>query len=697
LRKRADAATTAPAVPAGPSAGSNSRASTARGNNRRHPDFGVAGANYLRVAPANYADGRSKMVNGPDARFISNRIFNDGGQNVFSEHQLSQWVWVWGQFLDHTFGLRQDKSDETINIPFNADDPLESFTNDLGVLPFTRTAAAPGTGVKNVRQQVNTQNSFIDAEGVYATTPERQDWLREGSLDGDPTNNKATFLLPDGQLPDRNARGDAASAPEMAVDGGLLAHPADAKVAGDVRANENIGLTATQTLFAREHNRIVGLLPNTLTEEQKFQVARRIVTAEQQWITYHEFLPALNVRMPRYRGYNANVNATLGDEFATAGYRAHSQIHGEFEVETEAARYTDEQLDGFEAQGIEVEPGEDDDEVALVIPMNVSFFNPLLVGEIQLGPLLQAIGGEDQYNNDEQMDNSLRSVLFQIPTQDNPTCLNDKDLPKCFNGVQDLAALDILRGRDHGMPTYNALRRAFGLRPVTSFRQLTGERTESFPASDAKISKNAIDDPSILDVLHVWDKDGAEVEAGDPEVKVVEEQRRTTVAARLKAIYGNVNNVDAFVGISAERKFRGSDLGELQWHMWQRQFQALRDGDRFFYLNDPALNVIRRQFNIDFRHTLADVISLNTDIPRSDLAANVFLVAPDEAVAENQQEVTREEAQVTTPDEAPAPGKGDGDPHGDPQPATPAVTASVAASAASRTTKRRPRVAKPRR
>ena len=80
-------------------------------------------------------------------------------------------------------------------------------------------------------------------------------------------------------------------------------------VAGDVRANENIALTATHTLFAREHNRIVALLPSSLTEEEKFQIARRVVIAEQQYITYNEFLPALGVALPRYTGYKTNVNA----------------------------------------------------------------------------------------------------------------------------------------------------------------------------------------------------------------------------------------------------------------------------------------------------------------------------------------------------------------------------------------------------
>ena len=39
----------------------------------------------------------------------------------------------------------------------------------------------------------------------------------------------------------------------------------------------------------------------------------------------------------------------------------------------------------------------------------------------------------------------------------------------------------------------------------------------------------------------------------------------------------------------AEPHVPGTEFGELQLAMWKKQFQALRDGDRFFYGNDPAL------------------------------------------------------------------------------------------------------------
>jgi hypothetical protein len=101
------------------------------GNNVDDPTVGQAGTIYPRVASANYGDGVGELMDGPSARYVSNRIFNDTNQNVFSENGVTHWGFVWGQFIDHTIGLRA-VSDEQLVIPFDAEDPLESFTNDLG-------------------------------------------------------------------------------------------------------------------------------------------------------------------------------------------------------------------------------------------------------------------------------------------------------------------------------------------------------------------------------------------------------------------------------------------------------------------------------------------------------------------------------------------------------------------------------------
>lgn len=590
------------------------------GNNVANPTWGQGGTNYLRVGPTRYADGRGTEVAGPNSRAVSNRMFNDANQNVFSERGVTQWGWTWGQFLDHTFGLRlggaqNDPAGESDNIPFNTGDPQETFRNDLGVIPFSRSTVAPGTGTNNARQQVNSLSSYIDTFAVYGGTNQRLDWLRAGTVDGNPTNNDASLMLPGGYLPTRDARGNTASAPAMDIDGALIGQPTHAVVAGDVRANENFALTATQTLFAREHNRIVSLLPSSLSQEDKFQIARRIVIAEQQYITYTEFLPAMGVSLPAYNGYQSNVNTTLSNEFATVGYRAHSQIHGEIEMEADLDRYSQATLDALEAQGIEV--AVDGDEVEIAVPQNIGFFNPDLVKQIQLGPVMEGIGGEPQYNNDEQIDNQLRSVLFQIPVSGNPECLDGPTLPQCYHGVVDLGAIDIQRGRDHGMPTYNQMRQAYGLPARTSFTAITGESTDQFPAG------LGIDNPASLNFTQLTDIFGVNfglTEVRDP----VRDVRATTRAARLRALYGSVDNVDAFVGMIVEPHVAGSELGELQRAMWAREFQRLRDGDRFFYGNDPGLTYIRNTYGIDFRRNLGDIIAANTDVPRAELGSNVF-------------------------------------------------------------------------
>ncbi len=104
-----------------------------------------------------YADGISQPVSGPNPRYISNRIFNSLGVDLFSPRNVSQWVWVWGQFLDHNMELAQGGSEE-MPISVNQSDPLESFSDTLGMIPFVRDQPAPGSGTstEDPRQQINT-------------------------------------------------------------------------------------------------------------------------------------------------------------------------------------------------------------------------------------------------------------------------------------------------------------------------------------------------------------------------------------------------------------------------------------------------------------------------------------------------------------------------------------------------------------
>jgi hypothetical protein len=596
------------------------------GNNLAHPGWGAAGAEYPRLARPGYADGIGTMARGPDPRWVSNRIFNSVGVDLFSARSVSQWGWVWGQFVDHTIGLARS-GDQPADIRSAPDDPLEAYATTSHTMAFDRDAAAPGTGRsrRDPREQVNTLGSYLDASAVYGESRRRLDWLLQGPDDGRLADSGAKLMLPGGYLPRAGARGDAGRAPAMQALGLLQAHPAQAVVAGDVRANDNADLTAVQTLFAREHNRIVSLLPRSLPAAQRFQIARRVVAAEQQYITYTGFLPAMGVHLSRYRGYRPTVDAELSDEFSTIGYRAHSMVNGEEHIVVPPATYTAAQLRRLQGLGIGVQSGWGARrELRLSLSQDAAFFHPAVVPAIGLGPILRGLSQEPGYRNDAQLDDSLRSVLFEFPGPGvkNPAdCLVSETTPGCFTGITDLGAFDLQRERDHGMPTYNVLRRALGLAPQTSFTEVTGERTDRFPPG--LHSADPIDDPHILDVLELRDVFGHVIAPGSP-ARAVSEVQRTTLAARLKAIYGSVSKLDAFVGMLSEPHVAGSELGPVQLTLWRRQFTALRDGDRFFYARDPVLREISRRFHISYRHTLTQLITLDTGVPRASLPRNVF-------------------------------------------------------------------------
>jgi hypothetical protein len=229
-------------------------------------------------------------------------------------------------------------------------------------------------------------------------------------------------------------------------------------------------------------------------------------------------------------------------------------------------------------------------------------------------------------------------VLFQVPgpdVEDPGECLDGENLPDCFRIVLDLGAIDIQRGRDHGIGSYNDLREAYGLDRQASFMAITGESTESFPDDPEIDADNTLEDPDILDFTRLVDAEGNALELGsdDAEEGAVEGTRRTTLAARLKALYGDVDELDAFVGILAEEHVEGSEFGELQAAIWKAQFEALRDGDRFFYESYPALAAIKDEYGVGFEHSLAEIIALNTEQEPGELQENVFLTAAAESLA----------------------------------------------------------------
>jgi len=150
-------------------------------------------------------------------------------------------------------------------------------------------------------------------------------------------------------------------------------------------------------------------------------------------------------------------------------------------------------------------------------------------------------------------------------------------------GGLDLAAINIQRGRERGLADYNTIRQDVGLPAIGTTQEIT-----SNPA----------------------------------------------VAATLAALYENINDIDPWVGMLAEDHVPNSLFGETTLRIVAEQFQRLRDGDRFYYENDPLLSLEDIQTIKNTR--LADIIRRNFDITIHD---DVFIARPPEGVSTSVAEI----------------------------------------------------------
>lgn len=286
------------------------RAIDGSGNNLRNASIGAAGAALRADVPRAYADGVSAPAGADraNARAVSNAVCQQDA-SIENLRGVSDMFWLWGQFLDHDIDLTPE-GEEAFDIAVPQGDAwFDPLDTGAVVLGFHRSAwlADTGTAPENPRRQPNVITSWIDASNVYGSDAERARALR--TLDGSGRlRTSAGDLLP------FNTTG-LPNAPSAAIPSFFLA--------GDVRANEQLGLTALHTLFVREHNRVADDLRVRnahLTGDQIYEAARRWVGAEMQVITYREFLPLLlgDDALPARRGYDASLDGGVGVLFSSA-------------------------------------------------------------------------------------------------------------------------------------------------------------------------------------------------------------------------------------------------------------------------------------------------------------------------------------------------------------------------------------------
>ena len=138
------------------------------------------------------------------------------------------------------------------------------------------------------------------------------------------------------------------------------------------------------------------------------------------------------------------------------------------------------------------------------------------------------------------------------------------------SGGLDLASLNINRGRERGLPDYNTIRKDIGLSAIQSFSTFT---------------KNA------------W------------------------LNGVLQNLYGDINNIDPWVGFLAEDHMSSALFGESVMAIMTKQFTMLRDGDRFYYESDKELS--KGEVEAIKNTRLVDIMRRNSNA--TNLQEKVFL------------------------------------------------------------------------
>lgn len=467
----------------------------------------------------------------PSARRISNAV-HSSSSDIFDKRNLNEITTFFGQFIDHTIVATPLNKSEPLHIDVDKDDPI--FANvtangDKGKLLFFRSSRVRVRERDNEQRPQNSLPSALDLASVYGPSEERASFLRTKKNGLMKTSSKDMLPL------NTNFNNAPRIGPEFFL-------------AGDHRANEHPALTAIHTIFVREHNSIARELKSafpTINDEGLFQMARKINIAEFQKIVFNEWYPSITgAQLPRYKGFKNNVDPTVSLLFSTAAFRVGHTMVG---PGVNRASRGNKRLPPFDLK-------------------SMFFRGANVVRRNGIDVFLRGAIINRAQRIDVEVRDSLRNFLF--------TRIEEEE------GI-DLIALNIQRGRDHALPSFNAIREKFKIGKAVRYSQITKNRA---------------------------------------------------VQAKLQSVYPSVSRLEAWPGLIAEDQAPGSSMGRTMLAVWKAEFRRLRDGDRFFYqarglFPKEIMDKIPRVRELfTKKDTFRAIILRNSGIKAADLPRKMFFV-----------------------------------------------------------------------
>lgn len=462
---------TLPTVPGPPACPFHPTDLTARREDGTHndladPAMGSAGARFGRNLPLEQAWPDQVNLLRPNPREVSRRVMTRRTFQPATSLNLLAAAWI--QFQVHDWVRHELSEDECHEVPMQPDDVWPSAEDRRSPMKIRKTRAdrtRPAGCTAGPPTFLNVETHWWDASQIYGSSRERCDALR---------------LHRDGLM-----------RIEAVGDNHLLPQETDPDLPGvDLTGmNDNywVGLSLLHTLFAREHNAIAARLKRDYpewTDEQLFQKSRLINAMLIAKIHTVEWTPGILARPSLQIGMNGNWWGGIGE-------RLHNLLGPPGESE--------------EVWGI---PGTPTDHHGASYSLTEEFvavyrLHPLIPDEYRFSSLTDA-GMARYFDFAEVQGNGTRAVL-QDPAigMDNamysfgvmhPGAITLGNFPrglqhfkriKPFQGQAeflDLAALDILRDRERGVPRYNEFRRMLRLKPVTSFQALNPDWADELSA-----------------------------------------------------------------------------------------------------------------------------------------------------------------------------------------------------------------------